>query len=102
MIGGQIIIPIRSRTGEKINITTTPTGVKEGTFDKIKRAIAMQKELVFEDLIIEESNYNSASDFASDYSSGGVRFFLFRVVRSTQTIAVVFSSNDEVYHLAPT
>ena len=72
MIGGQVIIPIRNANNEKFTVTSTATVLKAGTYDKIVRAIALQKELVLEDLVVNLGSnltINAASHSAA-YSIG--------------------------------
>lgn len=64
MIGGQVIIPIRGVNNEKITIESDPVELKAGTYKKIKRAIELQKEIVFEDLYIDT--------FANKFTSGSI------------------------------
>jgi hypothetical protein len=52
MIGGSIIIPIRGVNGEKIVISSTAQNLKPGIYDRVIRAINMQKQLIFNDINI--------------------------------------------------
>ena len=50
MTGGYTIIPLRSATGEKINVTSTAVNLKPGTYKKFLRAIRLQKPIIINDL----------------------------------------------------
>ena len=100
MIGGQVLIPIRGVNNEKINLTQTQQPIKPGTFQKIKRAIALQKEIVLEDIVIDGFVYSSGGAITNIYIASDVEYFAYRAVRSTSTTTFVVSGLDIAYRLA--
>ena len=79
MVGGQVIIPLRNRNGDKISITTTATGIKVGTYQKIMKAIKLQKEIVFNDIIIDDKPYTAGSVIAKSHTISTLDYFTFFV-----------------------
>lgn len=102
MIGGQIIVPIRGVNGEKISITTTAQNIKPGTYAKIKRAVEMQKELVLEDVSLNEYPVTSSGNlsFETIVTSSGIGAFCFHVTSTNstsgniRTLSLFINSND--------
>lgn len=77
MTGGTVYIKIESPNGEKVNVTSTSAQVKEGTYKKVERAIALQKQIVFIDFIYggNEAGAGTVIAFPSVVTGGkkGVR-----------------------------
>ena len=102
MIGGQCIIQIRGVNNEKIEITTTQKNLKKGTFEKIRRAIELQKEIVFEDVIVGKKVSSFSVAFAlGDDTLETIRIGIVTVDGSTQGVLSYFyiNSNDIIYRL---
>ena len=83
MTGGQVIVPIRGTSNQKISITTTYKNLKAGTFEKISSAVRLQKQLVFNDLIMSINGrdiYTSASGvFVGGYIYDNLYYYVFRL-----------------------
>ena len=107
MTGGQVIIPIRGVNNEKIYITSVAQSIKPGTYQKIKRAIEMQKELVFNDIMIDWPSTTaptgkiicSASSvpvFPANTSTGVLRFTIYTNTTSGTPLTLILSfTNDD-------
>ena len=109
MTGGQVIIPIRGRNNEKIQIGLTSTDLKLGTYAKIERSCRLQKQIVFNDLYVASLRIPTCGGgrICSAEIYSGHSYYVFEVIYKTTTsassyatIAVYIRDDDIAYYAA--